>query len=157
MYNEIAKSYNELHGEEQLKKLRIIKNNFDFKNKKILDVGCGTGLSKILDCEIFGIDPSKEMLEQAQYKTIVAKAESIPFANNYFDCVISVSAIHNFENFEKGLSEMIRVSKGPIIISVLKKSKDYEKILKFIKAKLKITKEIEEEHDLILFGQKLFI
>ena len=44
MYNHIAKSYNELHKEEQIKKLDIIKKNIKIISP-LLDVGCGTGIS----------------------------------------------------------------------------------------------------------------
>ena len=44
MYNKIAKSYNELHKEEQIKKLEIIKKNIKII-PPLLDVGCGTGIS----------------------------------------------------------------------------------------------------------------
>ena len=59
MYNNIAKSYNELHGEEQIKKLDIIKKNIKIISP-LLDVGCGTGIStNYFNVESVGVDNSK--------------------------------------------------------------------------------------------------
>ncbi len=47
-YDEISASYEELHKEEQLKKIEIIKLSINPKKEnKLLDVGCGTGLATI--------------------------------------------------------------------------------------------------------------
>ena len=54
-YNKIAKSYNGLYKEEQLKKVDIILKHIKPKGK-LLDIGSGTGIStkpfeKYCDCE----------------------------------------------------------------------------------------------------------
>ena len=49
MYSEIAKSYDELHGEEQLVKYRIVKEflkKYRHKDWVWLDIGSGTGLAQ---------------------------------------------------------------------------------------------------------------
>ena len=78
-YNEIAEGYNELHKEEQLNKLKIIKENIEInKTDKLLDVGCGTGISSDFDCNVYAIDPSEELLKQNPVKNkIIANAENI--------------------------------------------------------------------------------
>ena len=49
-YDNISKSYNQLYGEEQKKKLDIIKDCVHVKKSyKLLDVGCGTGISSDFD------------------------------------------------------------------------------------------------------------
>ena len=67
-YNKIAKGYNELHKEEQLEKLEIIKNHLEVKSTyRLLDIGAGTGIStNFFDCKVIGIEPSKEMLKQGK-------------------------------------------------------------------------------------------
>ena len=124
-YDETAEGYNELHGEEQLNKLKIIANEIKTgKDTKLLDVGCGTGLSaKIFNCNITGIDPAEKLLQQAPFKKIKAKAESLPFKDNEFDVVIAVTSIHNFDDIEKGLKEIKRVGKDKFALTILKKSK----------------------------------
>jgi len=155
-YDSISKGYSELHGEEQRKKIAIIKKYLKIKKSdKLLDVGCGTGLSSDFDCEVYGLEPSKKLLDQARLKNKVrAKAEDIPFPDNFFDIVISITAIHNFEDIEKGIREMKRVGKQRFVFSLLKRSPKIDEIRKIIKGNFKITKEIEEDKDIILFLDK---
>ena len=154
-YNEIAASYNELHGEEQKRKLGIIRDNLDVSKKsKLLDVGCGTGLSKdIFDCEWIGIDPAEKLLEFCSGKTICCPGEDLPFEDNSFDIVICVSALHNFTDFEKGLSEMKRVGKDKFVITVLKKSSNADLLKELIAKNFTIEKEVDDFHDVIYFGK----
>ncbi len=155
MYNKIAKSYNELYEEEQLNKLDIIKRHIKIKKSdKLLDIGCGTGISTtFFDCKSIGIDKSKEMLKLGKGKRIFGKAEKLPFKDKSFDIILCITAIHNFENQERSLNEILRVKKenAQVIISLLKKSKDYSKIKSLIIKKLKV-KEIESEKDTIFIA-----
>jgi len=149
-YDSIAKGYNELHGEEQLKKLEIIKKKIEIKSSdKVLDVGCGTGLSSILGGVITGIDPSAELLKQAKCKTVCASAEEIPFKDNSFDIVVSVTAIQNFTDIKKGLEEIKRVGKDKFALSFLKKSEKREKILVLLNNVFGQGEVFEEDKDLI--------
>ncbi len=147
-YSKIAKSYNELHKEEQEQKLRIIKKHLKInKNTTLLDVGCGTGLSQkpfINKCKCLGIDPNKELLKLNPYPHLKAKAEKLPFKNKSFDIVISVTSLHHC-NLKKAIKEIERVAKKQITISFLKKSKKLEQV----KQLLKNYKQIEQEKDII--------
>ena len=149
-YSSIAKGYDNLHKEEQLKKLKIIKENLGIrKTDKLLDVGCGTGFSlDFFGCDCTGIEPSIEMAGNNK-KIMMGKSEELPFANNSFDIVISVTAIHNFDDVKKGLEEMKRVGKEKFAFSVLKKAKSFETIKKTIHDLFTINKQIEEEKDII--------
>lgn len=158
-YDTIAPGYNELHKEEQLNKIKIIRDNLIVEKRyKLLDVGCGTGFSfEFFDCKLFGIDPSLELLKQFPKKflgraqTKQAPAEKIPFPDRYFDIIISVTAIQNFEDIGKALDEIKRVSKphAQIAISCLKKSQKLNSVREQIKKNFNIKKEIEEEKDII--------
>ena len=153
-YDEIAKSYNELHKEEQLKKLRIIKKYLKPKIKdKLLDIGCGTGISTKWKCKSYGIDPSIELLKLAKNKAfyIQAEAENLPFKNKSFDIIISVTAMQNFKDLKNSIKEMKRVGKKTFILTFLKKSNKKDKILKLIKNNFKINNILEEDKDIILF------
>lgn len=154
-YNNIAEGYGELHEAEQSKKLEIIKRELSIaKETKILDVGCGSGISSNFDCDVTGIDPSEELLKLAEKRLPTAQfmlgnAESLPFNDSSFDIVVSLTAIQNFNDIEKGLNEIKRVGKNTFAISFLKKSEkseDIERILKKLFEKSKI-KKIEEEKD----------
>jgi len=165
-YNSIAKGYDELHAEEQLKKLELIGKEItltpelqDFikPNYKLLDVGCGTGIStgffKVKDRT--GIDPSKSLIRIARvnYPTItftVGSAEQLLYKDKQFDIVISLTAIQNFDNLEKGLNEIKRVGKH-YILTFLKKSPKHERIKELLQQKFTIIKTIEEDKDVIYF------
>jgi len=159
-YDEIAQGYEELHKEEQLKKIEIIKQNISIKKSdKLLDVGCGTGLTtEPWDCKRFGIDPSKKLLEKARQKDKIeyklASAENIPYPDEFFDIVISITAIQNFDDIEKGLKEIKRVGKDRFVLSFLKRSEKRKNIEKLIRSLFKTEKAIEEEKDIIYFCSK---
>ena len=145
-YNKISKSYNELYGQEQENKLRVIKNNIKLKGLT-LDIGSGTGISKKFFSTI-GIDPSFDLLKKGD---ICGKAEYLPFKNKSFDNVICVTSIHHF-NLEKAIKEMKRVCKGKIVITIMRKSKNFENIRKKLHKEFNL-KEIDEEKDLILISK----
>lgn len=163
-YDAISTGYEELHKQEQENKIKIIKENLPFKIKpdyKLLDVGCGTGITTLCwDCKIYGLDPSIKLLEKAKSKNIKnvnwihAPAENIPFKDNEFDIVTSITAIQNFDNLEKGLDEIKRVGKNKFILTFLKASLRKDIIDKTIKNKFKISKIIEEDKDLIYLIDK---
>lgn len=156
-YDSISSGYEELHKEEQLKKIEIIKNFLKpNKTDKLLDVGCGTGFTtQPWNCKRFGIDPAKKLIEKAHDKNKieyrVAKAEDIPYPDNYFDYVISITAIQNFEDIKKGLLEIKRVGKEKFVLSFLKKSLKADKIRELIYDLFHVKHEIIEEKDLIFF------
>jgi ubiquinone/menaquinone biosynthesis C-methylase UbiE len=161
-YDKIAKSYEELYKEEQEKKLAIIKKYFEAsKDDKLLDVGCGTGIStEAFDCNKTGIDPSKKLIEIAKKKAakvkgnktryVVGSAEKLPFKDHSFDIVISITAIQNFDDIEKGLREIKRVGKDRFVLTFLKKSQKQKKIRQLIHSLFKVMKEIDEDKDAIL-------
>ena len=105
----------------------------------ILDIATGTAdlaiaLSKLNPKEIIGIDISPKMLEVGNNKVaekklsslitlIEADSESLPFENNKFDAATVAFGIRNFENLEKGLSEIYRVLKPGASFIILEFSK----------------------------------
>src|SRR5210317_931260 len=99
-----GEKYNNLRKEEQLNKTRIVFS--ELGDKKTLDVGCGTGLSSSLFSYVIGVDPQKELLKENKYPHILGEAENLPFKDDEFENVVSVTAIHNFKDIEKGLNEI---------------------------------------------------
>jgi len=105
-----------------------------YRHKKILDVATGTADFAIAALrlhpeEIVGVDISGSMLEFGRkkierkgYGNIVrllqAEAEALPFESGSFDAAIVAFGARNFENLEKGLTEMHRVLRegGKIIV-----------------------------------------
>lgn len=112
----------------------------------ILDIATGSGdmVLEILhrgDCQITAIDISPKMIELAKHKIskltnkksiefILSSAELMPFADEVFDGVTVAFGVRNFEQLERGLSEIKRVLKtGGYLI-----------ILEFVKPQNKWTK-----------------
>ncbi len=96
------------------------------KNKKYLDVACGTGdLGKLFldytdkNGEIISSDSNSKMIEKgkkrlSKYKNIkwvVAEAEKLPFKNDTFDFYTISFGLRNTKNLDKSLSEAYRVLK----------------------------------------------
>lgn len=150
-YNTLSPGYEELHREEQEKKLAIIKQHITIKKfDLLLDVGCGTGITSRFDCRVVGVDPAIKLLERAPLLLRVqGEAEHLPFKDNVFDIVCSVTAIQNFHDIEQGLKEIRRVGKGTYVLTFLKKSPKQERITKYIKRLFTVERKIEEEKDVI--------
>ena len=141
-----ANKYHSLRKDEQLRKTRIIFE--ELGDKKTLDIGCGTGISSSLFTDVIGIDPSEELLKINPYPHILGKAEELPFKDNEFSNVVSVTAIHNFDDIEKGLKEMKRVGSN-FGFSVLKKSEKFDYIKNKIEELFDVKKVIDEGIDII--------
>ena len=107
--------------------------------KTILDVATGTGDFAIqaMDLKpekVFGIDISTGMLRLGKEKMeklglagkielLKGDSENIPFSENKFDAVTVAFGVRNFENLEKGLSEIYRVLKPEGMAVILEFSK----------------------------------
>lgn len=160
-YDQMAAGYDELHKEEQLAKLRVLSGMLGrLEPKRLLDVGCGTGIaaSHFNSPMRVGIDPSRKLLELASDKGVwylQACAESLPFKDGAFDFVVSLTAVHNFEDAGLGLSEMVRVCKpgGTVAVSLLKKASRFEGIREEILARLDGVVEGDEERDVVFVGR----
>jgi len=91
---------------------------------KILDIGCGKGfllydfLKVIPDAEIYGIDISPYAIanskEEIRDRLQVGSATALPWPDNHFDLVISITTLHNLHAYDldPALREMERVGKS---------------------------------------------
>jgi len=154
-YAQIAQGYEELHREEQLGKLRLVLERLPYqRTDRVLDVGCGTGLSSLLfNCKKFGIDLTFELLRQAKARLPVVQgvAEHLPFRDNVFDIVVCLTALHNFTDPLRALLEMRRVGTGRFAISILKRAKDFDNLLKLVSQTFRVREILEDPKDFILF------
>ncbi|MCF7798301.1 methyltransferase domain-containing protein [Candidatus Woesearchaeota archaeon] len=155
-YDDIAEGYDELHKEEQLAKLALVKDlDIIGPDDKLLDVGCGTGFSlDYFDVQkATGVDPAQKLIAQytGNQKILLGSAEALPFDDHSFDVVISITAIQNFDNVRKGLAEMLRVGKERFVLTALKASpkiEQIEKVIDEIFANFNI-ESIEQDKDII--------
>jgi ubiquinone/menaquinone biosynthesis C-methylase UbiE len=146
VYNRIAPVYDKWFGKSCQDSYPLIINEisaFSIKFNNILDIGCGTG--KLLEViskeirvnELFGIDPSENMIKVAkrrmlpQSKFIVGFAESLPFDDQSLDCVVCTAAFSHFISPALALREIRRVlrPKGHCIIIDHKKPNVIIKLL----------------------------
>ena len=144
MFNNISHRYDFLNhflslGIDKLwrkKAVRLLKKN---KPKHMLDIATGTGdfaieCLKLNPDKVIGLDISSGMLEKGREKMVKRKvehkvemllgdSENIPFEDNSFDAITVGFGVRNFEQLEKGLSEMIRVLKPGGRVAILEFSK----------------------------------
>jgi ubiquinone/menaquinone biosynthesis C-methylase UbiE len=98
----------------------------------ILDAGCGTGVFTVdilsFNTHVIGIDISIPMLMRAARKTtgyhfqaVLADISHLPFSENVFDRVISVTTLEFIEDAKGALKELFRVTKrgGCIAVATL--------------------------------------
>ena len=113
------------------KRIKINKfHNEQFKNKVVLDVGCGSGrwcvLAKQLGAKkVIGVDSSKKNVRYnnkkfKNIKFVYGDNTNLKIENNFSDITISQGVIHHTIDVFKSLSELIRVTKknGKILLLV---------------------------------------
>lgn len=148
MFNNIAPKYDLLNHTLSLgidilwrkKAVGILKKH---QPEKVLDIACGTGDFTIANIDsgaskIIGLDISEGMvnvgLKKVEKKGLskrinlqVGDSEKINFQDNTFDGITVGFGVRNFENLEKGLSEMHRVlsPNGKVIILEFSKPKKF--------------------------------
>lgn len=105
----------------------------------IMDIATGTGdlviqmAQKTNASRLIGLDISSGMLEVGKVKVakeklddriemILGDSENLPFEDNAIDAITVSYGVRNFENLEKGLSEIRRVLKPQGILVILETS-----------------------------------
>jgi len=104
---------------------RAMVDHYDLPERpRILDIGCGKGfllfdfLKVLPEAEIHGLDISDYALanskEEIRDRLVLGNATQLPWPDDYFDLVISITTLHNLHNYDldKALREMERVGKG---------------------------------------------
>jgi len=106
---------------------------------KILDVGCGKAFllydfTKVVPgVEIYGLDISDYAIanakEEVKDRLQVGNATALPFSDNHFDLVISITTLHNLHNYDLDLAlrEIERVGKKNKYICVESYRNEIEK------------------------------
>ncbi len=147
MFNDISKRYDFINrflsaGIDIKWRKKALQQLIDVNPKIMLDVATGTADVAIMASTILkpkkitGIDISDGMLEIGRKKVEKADltnsiellngdSETINFADNTFDAVTVAFGVRNFENLEKGLSEILRVLKpgGKLVVLEFSKPK----------------------------------
>ena len=118
LYDRIGSDYDTTRSADPVVTQQLAKHLGLTKNQHYLDIGCGTGnytqaLSN-LGGQWTGLEPSQQMLQQAQEKTssiswVLGQAEQLPFAQASFDGAIITLAIHHFEDLGQAFRQVDRV------------------------------------------------
>ena len=129
VFNSVAVNYDLMNnvmsfGLHKIWKKIVVETMALRTNAKILDIASGTAdLTLALakqqkNYEIFHTDINYSMLKEGKKKlvnsgnilsSIVCDAESLPFPDNYFDCVTVGFGLRNMTRKDKALSEIYRV------------------------------------------------
>jgi SAM-dependent methyltransferase len=129
-YSNMSRSKNGLEGAGEWHELKKMLPNF--KDKRVLDLGCGFGWHCRYAVEngaksVIGIDISQKMLSEAKNKTkcgnieyICMPIEDIDFPEESFDVVISSLALHYIKSFEDVLDRVYKClsTGGDFVFSV---------------------------------------
>lgn len=137
-YEATAKGYDELYRAEQYEKFSVALKKIPPRGM-VLDAGCGTGLLaeymyttgyldnvSLYTC----LDYSREMLRIARWrlaricpnKCVVVEGNimSLPFVDDSFDYVYSFTVLDLVDSIEGAITELLRVSSGQVVVSLLK-------------------------------------
>jgi demethylmenaquinone methyltransferase/2-methoxy-6-polyprenyl-1,4-benzoquinol methylase len=144
MFDNISGRYDFLNhflslGIDKLWRKKAIKLLKKTEPKDILDIATGTGdfaieSLKLNPTSVTGVDISNGMLEKGKEKMLkkghdkiitmqYGDSEDLPFDDGSFDAITVGFGVRNFENLEKGLTEMKRVLRPGGVVSVLEFSK----------------------------------
>ncbi len=144
MFDNISPKYDFLNhflsvGIDNLWRKKAVKQLRSIAPKKILDIASGTGdfaleLLSLKPTQIIGADISEGMLEMGRKKIIkkgvdniitmeVGDSENLSYEDNAFDALTVGFGVRNFQDLEKGLSEMLRVVRPEGKIAILEFSK----------------------------------
>ena len=140
MFNDISGRYDFLNhflslGVDFSWRRKFVNQLSLYKPLRILDVATGTGdlallISTLETEQINGIDIAANMLAIAKQKAAhqhlqdrltfeEGDAEDLPYPEGTFDAVTVAFGVRNFEDLEKGLSEMKRVMKPGGVMMIL--------------------------------------
>ncbi|HKG06906.1 MAG TPA: bifunctional demethylmenaquinone methyltransferase/2-methoxy-6-polyprenyl-1,4-benzoquinol methylase UbiE [Pedobacter sp.] len=140
MFNNISGTYDFLNhfmslGIDIIWRKKAIRELSSIKPRMMLDVATGTGdfafeaINILKPEKIIGVDISEGMLDVARRKiherdlshifsVQTGDSEGLHFDSDHFDAITVAFGVRNYENLEKGLSDMYRVLKpgGKIVI-----------------------------------------
>lgn len=85
----------------------------------VLNVGAGAGSYEPRDRQVTAVEPSATMRAQRPPdlpEAIDATAEHLPFPDRSFDAAMAISTVHQWPDLPAGIGELVRVTRGPIVI-----------------------------------------
>lgn len=180
-YNSTSLFYDSRYKEIQESKYQIILYDQDLNKRFILDLGCGTGLlieylmkaKKINKTSLgfyIGLDISLNMLLEFKSKLnklnfqnnislLLSDIENLPFRENMFNTIYSITSFQNLVNINMAILESLRVSKNntDFNFSILKKKLNLEMFLDILKpfSEIEQISSTNDLEDVIIRGKFL--
>ena len=87
--------------------------------RTVLNVGAGAGSYEPTDRYVVAVEPSARMRAQRPATAVPAldaTAEQLPFDDNSFDAVLASITVHQWADTARGLAELRRVARGPVLV-----------------------------------------
>lgn len=87
--------------------------------RTVLNVGAGAGSYEPGDRYVVAVEPSGSMRAQRRAPTVPAvdaTAEALPFDDGSFDAAMATVTVHQWSDWHRGLTELRRVSRGPVVV-----------------------------------------
>jgi ubiquinone/menaquinone biosynthesis C-methylase UbiE len=177
-YDLTAHFYDKRYKTIQEEKYSLVLNNFPLNEKRVLDVGCGTGLlieyilnidtyNRELRSNFVALDISWKMLlkfksklyklkNKSNISLILSDIENLPFRDNTFNVLFSFTSFQNLPGTHEGIQELIRVAKmhSDLKFSILKKKLQMDILINFLEPYLEDLELFEEDflEDIIIQG-----
>jgi len=120
------------YGMERLQAYRFIFGHLGKSKDSVLEIGTGRGVTasllakkfnKVMTVDISDSDIKTSFLNAAYEKVLdkisycICDAEKLPFKDNEFECAISINGFHHFRDPSAVIGEMIRVTKGTVVVA----------------------------------------
>ena len=114
VWSERAELYRESEAHREGRDLDLIVEWAE--GESALDVATGGGhVARRLEkagFQVVTVDPAPGMQPD-----VVSRGEELPFADSSFDVVVTRVAAHHFDDVERAMSEMARVSRGLVLVA----------------------------------------
>ena len=87
--------------------------------RTVLNVGAGAGSYEPMDRAVVAVEPSAAMRARRRGgvpPVLGASAEALPFGDGVFDASMALLTIHHWPDLPRGLRELRRVTRGPVVV-----------------------------------------
>jgi SAM-dependent methyltransferase len=87
--------------------------------RSVINVGAGAGSYEPDGCFVLAVEPSAAMRAQRpahRVPAIDAVAEQLPVDDASFDAAMAMVTVHQWADLDRGLKELRRVSRGPVVV-----------------------------------------
>ena len=116
-YDRLGQHYAGVHRADP--RIAVLVNAALGSARTVLNVGAGAGSYEPADRYVLAVEPSATMRAQrpaGAAPVLIGTAESLPFDDGAFDAAMAMLTVHHWPDRVRGLREMRRVAKGPVVV-----------------------------------------